>query len=346
VNLGVIAGYRGESSAGRANLERAVRILEAHATTEQVALASALSALANIEFNEGRGEQAIAGFRRALELYRSRGVEDAQLLAIMGNLAGALGAAGQFDEAKPLLREVLDATERQFGKQAATLVPPLRLLAINSYQRGSMDEELAHYERALAVARAAYPKDHPWVADTLAETGWCLSRAGKHAEGEQRLRDALSMYERLGNKGQLPAATWRQMGLSQERRNEGVVALASLDKGWNLCKGASFESGKPCLLVRATRARLLALNGQGDEAMQEADATLAAIAQRKRKGPDERAQALEARAAALQALGRLDEAAVTQREALQGYASMYGLKHEMSVRAQQALAALEAKARR
>jgi len=340
VNLGVIAGYRGNASDGKAPLERARAILEPYAASQPVALASALSALANIEFNEGEIESAVTGFRRALALHRASGLDDAQLLSIMGNLGGALIAAGYYDEAEPLLHETLERTERQFGAQAPTLVPPLRLLALVSAQRGRVDEERAYYERVLALARAAFPKDHPWTADGLTETGWCLVRQGQVEEGEGRMRDAVAMLDRLGNKGQLAASAWRQLGLSQDRRGD-ANALSSLERSWGLCQGTSFEQGKVCQAVRVNRARMLARAGSGDEALREADSTLVAISKRQGRTLDLQAQAHEARAAAFVALDRRTEAVAAQKQALLAYTQAYVPGHDLIERARRDLAALE-----
>jgi tetratricopeptide (TPR) repeat protein len=95
-----------------------------------------------------------------------------------------------------------------------------------------------------------------------------------------------------------------------------------------------------CEVLRANRAGHLARIGRGEEALRESDAALAAMERMQRADDNEYAQALEAKAFALQALGRSAEARATQERAIARYEALFGAEHREAQRARGNLAKL------
>ena len=324
VNLGVIANYQGKPLDGEAWLERAVAILEPYERSEPFSLTSAMGALSNVRREQGRMAEAVALLRRQLAIERrARPAGDAPIVALQ-NLATALGDLHLDAEAEPLLRESMAAIEKSLGPTSAQLIPSLWTLELMLYRQNRLAEERAAVERRLAIARENFKGDHPWVAGALAESGYVLARDEDRAAGEARLREGIAMYERLGRPDMPP---WRRLTELQAGAGELAAALASIENGWKICNELGESASKRCLGARAMRAALLARNGRASEGLAEADLTLEALAKGVPGNSIERAEALEARAYALEALERRDEAIAAQRDAVAVATALYGASH-------------------
>ena len=94
-------------------------------------------------------------------------------------------------------------------------------------------------------------------------------------------------------------------------------ALATMNLAWDACARYAYLQDQLCVVVRANRARLLAMSGQAALALSEAEAAHADLLRIDPKGiVSERAQALQARAMALAHLQRKPEALAQQDAAI------------------------------
>jgi hypothetical protein len=123
------------------------------------------------------------------------------------------------------------------------------------------------------------------------------------------------MFHRLRSPREVTAL--RYLGVSQYRREAVALALGTLNRAWEACAQYAYQADQLCVVVRANRARLLAMSGQPALGLSEAEAAHADLL---RIDPDglasERAQALQARAAALAYLRRKPEALAQQDAAI------------------------------
>ncbi|HWT15265.1 MAG TPA: serine/threonine-protein kinase [Patescibacteria group bacterium] len=333
VNLGVLAGYRGHRTESKPHLERAVAILEKQVPQEPLALANAYSALAALLRDAGELPKAAELMRRALTMFDGVDPDLPARIAALHNLATVLLDSGRHDEAEPLIREAIAATERTQGVDAAPLVILMEGLEQVLSARGALDQEHALGARRLAIARKNFAQDHAWTASALAEHGWQKSRMGNWQEGEAMIRDAIAMRRRLNPAGANTVEPLHRLGQSQLRRGDAVAAFASLDEGHATCAVNGIANGKVCLTMRANRAAAMALVGRGEEALRESEQVIALMRERYPTAPDELAQAQEAQARAYAALGRYEEAAASQREALAAFTAIYGAQRSAGVKA-------------
>jgi serine/threonine-protein kinase len=338
VNLGVLASYRGDVRAGKPYLERAVAILEPHAEDRPGEYANALSALAKVLQHEGNLRETARVMRRVLEIQRKAKAPPDRLAGALSNVATSQVSLGNFAEAESLANEALGIAERAFGKDSANLIPPLWTLEATAYQRGDLEQEQRLVERRLAVARAALPPRHPWLAGALGESGFILMRNGQVKEGEARMREALQLLEQGGNKGDGVQVIHRRLWMGLRQNGNAKAAYEAIDAAWESCTMQQHQQFKLCLTVRANRAQSLAEAGQGKLALGEADAAAQSLKEQLGDSSDELAQALEARASALVALRRRDEALAVQREAVAMLEAVYGAQHIAPLRAREALA--------
>jgi hypothetical protein len=129
----------------------------------------------------------------------------------------------------------------------------------------------------------------------------------------------------------------RRLWLGLRQGGNRNAAQTAIEAAWKNCTTLREEGHKLCLTVRANRAQALAEAGQGELALAEADAAAQALKTQLGERSDELAQALEARASALLALQRHDDALAAQRDAAAMYATVYGAGHVATRRAQAAL---------
>lgn len=136
------------------------------------------------------------GAARVRTELRDQPVVRARLMGVIGRIDLELGL---FEEAEPLLDEVLAVRERHLGpgslEVAETLLDLGRLRLLQSRQDA---EPLLR--RAVAIREQALGPNHPEVAEALAQLGYFLGRLGEPEEAEPVLRRALALREkeRLG----------------------------------------------------------------------------------------------------------------------------------------------------
>ncbi len=339
VNFSVVNTMRRRALDGAPQMERAVAILENDDGGEPLALANALSGLSAVRQQQGRIVESAQLARRSLAVARlHRAADDMDLAVAITNVAAHDTNEERHTEAEAGFREAMAIVEKRQGADSPHLWANLSNIALVYYSQGKFDEEVRAYERALAIARSTFPADHPWIAQSLVDVGWTRARDGKPEEGEKLIRDGVAMYERLGSPRVIIGL--RRLGTVQHRRGDHDAALATLSRGWDYCK-ANQPNEQHCVVLRANRAHALALQGQGKEALSEAEAAVAELAPRAPGLVSERSQTLQAKAAALAAQQRGDEALAVQDEVIALLSTKFGAKHPETIGAIKARAELK-----
>ena len=334
LNLGVLASYRGNHVEGEAPLRRAVAILEAQRETHPQQLAAAQSGLAGVLHSQGRRDEAVPLLRSIVELRRTRDPDNRRGLAIdLQNLATALLEAGEFEEAAPLIADAMAMIEQLHGADSVAMIPVLWLQEELDYRQGDTAREAQTVQRQVELARQHIPGDHWWKARALAEHGWILAREGDRAGGRAALEEAMAIYQRLDSP--MVTEATRRIGQAEQLAGDWVAARTWFQRTVDTC-AATPERGTPtCLVAGANLAEAMAHTGDGAAALAAVDTVATAIAAQKGDDSDEYAQALAARAAALQALGRGADARAVREQRLQVLQDLYGPEHPLvrSVRA-------------
>jgi eukaryotic-like serine/threonine-protein kinase len=332
-NQGVVAFYEGRQPEAIALIERAVAILEADDGGDPLALANVLNSQASLLGSLGHTERAITVTTRALELYRAEDPEHANVIGTVVNLATLHSNAGRLDESDALLKEAVASTLKRHGEQSAALVPVYTTLAATAFMRGDPKAEADYTERALSAARANFPDAHPWTASALVERGAQIARAGDAPRGEALIREGVEMYDELESAEVVTAL--RRLAIAQRSNHDDPGALASLQRAHARCVEHDSPEGPLCMTIRANRASMLARTGKADEALREADIALAALRSDASRY-SEQGQAMEARAAAFEAMGRKDEARAELDAVIALLSKNFGPTHSETRRAQRA----------
>jgi serine/threonine protein kinase len=339
LNLGALANYRGKDLDGAEPLERALAILERDDGGDPLQLANALNSMATIHQMRGDNRHAREVIERSVAIFRRHAPQHAGLRIALTNLAMLYSNENMYAEAEALLLEAIASVEKDLGPSSAHLWPNLFTLGDIQYALGRPDDELRTHERALAVARENYPGDHPWTASSLIEVGSIHARRDRMKQGEPLMREGIAMYQRLDS----PIAITGRRRLAIALRSDGRAqeALEEMSAAWDTCIARDLRQQQTCIVIRANRAHMLALHGQGDTALREADAALAALAELGDGLASEVGQARQARAAALAALGRRDEAFALQDQVIADLGESFGADHQETLNAISARKRLE-----
>ncbi|MEV4412934.1 FxSxx-COOH system tetratricopeptide repeat protein [Catellatospora sp. NPDC049609] len=193
--LGQYLAGRGEFTAARARLRRALTINEAVHGPDHPETAVALGSLGLVERELGEPAAARAHLRRALAVFEAEyGPDHPQVAITLGNLATVEHELGEPTAARAGLQRALAISEASFGPDHPQAAVILGTLGIVEHELGEQTAAIATLRRALAVNEAVYGPDHPKVAVTLGNLGIVEHELGEQA-AIATLRRALSILE-------------------------------------------------------------------------------------------------------------------------------------------------------
>jgi tetratricopeptide (TPR) repeat protein len=205
------------------------------------------------------------------------------------------------------------------------------------YRLGRHEEAAELARRRVKVARAAFGDRHPMTASALRDLASVEQDLGRFDLAREHYDTAIGVMLDSGDEQVIQAL--RMRALFRRGQGDAAGALSDFDAGLVQCRKYKPDHAI-CQVLRANRAGQLARMGRGEEALGESDAVLAEFARMEGVDDNEYAQALEARAFALDAVGRGDEARATQEQAIARYAAIFGAGHVEVERARANLARL------
>jgi tetratricopeptide (TPR) repeat protein len=173
-----------------------------------------LTHLGAVLFDEGRQEEALAHYTRALALRRQHvGTEDATVAQLYNNIGNSLIQLGRYDEAHAEHRKALAIRERELGPDHPLVATSLSNLGIGLMRQGKAAEAVPLTERALAIQERALGPDSFYVGMTVEALGLVYWRAGRMAEGAKLLERSATIYEKLqGPEAPALARVYSNMG--------------------------------------------------------------------------------------------------------------------------------------
>lgn len=128
------------------------------------------------------------GAARARSELTDQPLHQARLLLTLGTTYASLSL---FAPARELLQDALRVRERELGAEHPSLVEILIALGDAAREHGEVDEAERHYDRGLAIARAASMEENIQVATGLAGLGGLRIRQGEYAAAESLYRKVL-----------------------------------------------------------------------------------------------------------------------------------------------------------
>ena len=154
--------------------------------------------LASVLANERKLDEAVAAFRRGIELQRTlTGDSSLQMAEMHLGLSRALTEAGRPAEALVAIQHACDMFERLFGRDYPILVAAQLQLGYILRKLDRRDEAIAALRKGLELREATSGAAPPAVVEALVQLGDALKWAGKPAEAVPVLERAVELGERI-----------------------------------------------------------------------------------------------------------------------------------------------------
>ena len=235
--------------------------------------ARALVDLGTVHGRQGRFDQAVDHFQRALPLYRETGDLPGEARA-MGSLGLALDRTGDYQRAVEYLEQALDLQRRSgaYGGEASTMgnlgmvygrlgryedalgwleralarhrelgnrgseVRTLNNIGIAHARLGHLDEALDCQRRSIDLLRELGNEDQ--TGEPLAEIGNLLRQRGEYDQALEHHRQALAVFRRVDVRGS-ESATLNDLGLTLRAAGRPAEALDRHRDGLRIAEQAS-----------------------------------------------------------------------------------------------------------
>lgn len=179
-------------------LGRGIDAVEARLADQPETLAQVLTVAADVYMRLAAFPDAERVARRALELRRALGPDDARSAASLAMLAQALDKQERYEEAEAMHLESLELRRAHLGRRHLEVATGLHNYALMLEGLGRYDESEEIYREALEmrIELGAPPRD---IAFTLDNLGVVHYYQGRFEEAERVMREALAMRrETLG----------------------------------------------------------------------------------------------------------------------------------------------------
>jgi tetratricopeptide (TPR) repeat protein len=223
------AGRRRFAEGDAAGAEEAFRgaVAEAERSgAEPLQLASSLSSLGQLKYQQKDYARAEDCFRRALELRdEALGSDHPTVISSINNLAALYVARGALDEAEPLLQRAMAVTIKRVEATQADLAVNLNNLVRLYVKRGDYARAEPLLTQLLALKRPLGP-EHPEVAAVLVTLAKLRQSMGQPDAAERLWRRVLAVRERtLAPSDPMIAATLEGLADScgaQDKRGDEI----------------------------------------------------------------------------------------------------------------------------
>lgn len=165
---------------------------------DQLALAAAIEDVAALRFEEGRFDDALAEYQRALDVRKTAsGAFNADVAAVISAIGFTHWRRGDFGAGLSCFQQALEMREATLGPLSSGVVTTL--LAIGGVQNdsGKMHEAVLAWKRALRIQESLFGEQHPAVASTLSNIGVLCCDMGDYEQGLPALQQAVTVRSEL-----------------------------------------------------------------------------------------------------------------------------------------------------
>lgn len=219
--LGWTQYYSGEDSTAIAYYERALSQMESPNWDVHPLKGEGLYGLATVYSAIGRPADAEHLLRDALAIRtHALGENDPNTLYTAFNLATALRRQGKLEEARTTYLDVLEQSEQVLGPHHNQVANALFAIGLVAYDLGNYEEAVSYYRRAREVYARSLGEGDLFTAFPLANWGHALLAQGSLVEAEEKLNEALSIYEQQADPD-YPRAIKASIWMAECMRRQG-----------------------------------------------------------------------------------------------------------------------------
>jgi tetratricopeptide (TPR) repeat protein len=223
-----------------AMLRRALAIAE---STQHDMRSRVIQGLGYLYEDEGRYEDAIVEFRRALAIPpKLVGGEVNAQIAFRERLAGDLSSAGHDDEAIGVARDGVALADRSLGKDNLDRWLAHAALAQTLDGAGQLDEALREAHESSVGVRAILGDRHERTGEVLAVEGVILDELDRYREAATTLDRACDIIDfGAGDSSSEAATCWLEQASAHSDLGDNTLALALVDKALPILRRAFGE---------------------------------------------------------------------------------------------------------
>ncbi|KAL7270152.1 hypothetical protein RUND412_007148 [Rhizina undulata] len=157
------------------------------------AILEILEMIAGVFFDEGRFDEALVWYRKALAGQRKSILfwkkDSAEILSVRHNMALVFTRQGLYVQALELYQKALTGKEKEYGKDDPETLTTVDNIASVYSNLGRFEEALEWHNRALTGMEKSRGKDHPDILTIVNNIGLVYKR-------QERYEEALEFYER------------------------------------------------------------------------------------------------------------------------------------------------------
>ncbi|KAJ8598956.1 hypothetical protein CTAYLR_009935 [Chrysophaeum taylorii] len=183
------------------------------------------------------------------------------------SLALLLRDQAEYDEARGLLEDALDAYTKQFGSEHENVATILNNLAALLRDQGKLKEAEPLFRRAIEIGKVTLGENHPDLARRLNNLAVLLENQGKYDEAEPLHRRAIEIGEVTLGENHTDLATWLDnFALLLQKQSKFDEAKPLFDRSLKISEAALGDSHPAVATLLNNLAGWLHDQGQYDEA--------------------------------------------------------------------------------
>jgi tetratricopeptide (TPR) repeat protein len=194
-------------------------------------LASVMETMGNVLYEQGRLASALEHYEQALEIRDRIEPDGAAQPYTLANIGLVLHEQGRYEEALPVLHEVLARRQAELDPQHVAVAVSLISLATTLRRLGRHTEALAHLQQALEIRELRLGPDSPGVVIVLNELGRAWLDVGE-------LPQALDAHQRA-----LAYGT-KMLGPSHSHVAEAWLGLGTVLQAYGMLDAAARHVGR------------------------------------------------------------------------------------------------------
>ena len=303
-------------------------IYETAHESEHTMVANTLARIGDMLGKQGRLEEAMERFERALAIQEVNESGHPEVAVILNHIGDVLEQQGRQEKAMEQYEHAL-AIHEAIGSghsvdEAMSLTGVGRVLE----QLGQLEESLERYSQVLAIKEVVFGSDHTEVAITLSSIGNVLGKQGKLGEAMQQYERALTILEAAhGWEHAEVATTLTNMGIVLGKQGWFGKAMKRFERALAIDEAVNGSVHTEVAITLTNMGHMLRKQGQLVEAMARFERALAIREAINGNEHPEVAVALTNMAIVLRKQGRLSEAMERNERALAIYSSA-GSEHE------------------
>lgn len=241
-------------------------------------MAAVLSSnLGSVRRHEGRLEEALELYRRAVELRRAAlGHDDDKVAVFEQNVGTVLFDLGRFDEGFSALEHALGVQSSVYGPDHPQLAQAVNNVGAALYRVGRYDEAAPYLERAAEIRERSLGPTHPLVGRSLSNLGSLAKSRGKLAEAVAYHRRALEVLEASqGSEHPDLAIALGNLASAQQDLGQLDDARSSYERSLAIRIAAFGEQHPKVAFARKALGTLHIARGDHEAAIDELDRALA-----------------------------------------------------------------------